>query len=230
MHSPSPGTAEPAETPRLHVVKEEPAHAPTPATRRPAPWLKPLVFACACLPAGKIALDLVRNHLGADPIAQILNRLGWWTLFFLAAVLACTPLKITLKWTWPMRVRRMLGLFAFFYGLLHFVTYVAVDQGLDLDAIWKDIVKRKFMTVGFAALMTLVPLAVTSTNGWVRRIGFARWKRVHRLVYVAAGLGVIHFIWRVKADLREPLTFGAVIALLLVLRLYPTLRAAVSRA
>ncbi len=193
-------------------------------SRRPSRGLKPVVFATACLPLAKIGVDLLRNHLGADPIAEVLNRLGWWTLFLLLAVLACTPAKLIFHVTWPMRVRRMLGLFAFFYGVVHFATYVGVDQAFDFDAIGKDIVKRKFMTIGFAALMALVPLAVTSTNAMVRRLGYVRWKRLHRLIYVAAVFGVIHFVWRVKADLREPLAFGAVVALLLAVRLADAVR------
>ena len=197
---------------------------PKTESRRPARWLKPVVFSIACLPLLKLGADAAFQKLGADPIALVLNRLGWWTLFSLTAVLACTPLKLVFKWTWPMRVRRMLGLFAFSYALLHFTTYLVLDQGLALNDILADIVKRKFITVGFAALLLLTPLAVTSTNRMVRRLGFERWKRLHRLVYLAALCGIVHFVWRVKADLREPLTFAAVIALLLLIRLFAAFR------
>jgi methionine sulfoxide reductase heme-binding subunit len=186
--------------------------------RRPSRGLKPVVFTVACLPLAKIGVDLLRDGLGADPIAEILNRLGWWTLVSLCVVLSCTPLKLIFHLTWPMRVRRMLGLFAFFYGVLHFSTYLGLDQNFDFQAILKDIVKRKFITIGFLALMMLLPLALTSTDRMVRRLGYLRWKKLHRLVYVAAICGVIHFVWRVKADLRAPLTFAAIVALLLGIR------------
>jgi sulfoxide reductase heme-binding subunit YedZ len=202
---------------------------PKAEARRPSRWLKPVVFAIACAPLLKVGADAAFGRLGADPIAEVLNRLGWWTLFSLTAVLACTPLKVLFKWTWPLRVRRMLGLFAFFYGVLHFGTYLVLDQGFDFHDILADIVKRKFMTIGFAALVLLTPLAITSTNRMVRRLGFERWKKLHRLIYVAAICGVVHFVWRVKADLREPLAFGAVIALLLMVRLIVAIRASAAK-
>ena len=148
-----------------------------------------------------------------------MNRLGFWTLFLLVASLAATPIKLVTGWTWPMRLRRMLGLYAFLYACLHFAVYLALDQGFDLGDIGRDIVKRKFITVGFAALLLLVPLAVTSTDGWVKRLGFRRWKRLHRLAYVAAVLGVVHFVWRVKADLLVPSIFATVLAVLFGVRI-----------
>jgi sulfoxide reductase heme-binding subunit YedZ len=180
----------------------------------------------------KIAVDLAAGRLGANPIETILNRLGFWTLTLLTASLVPTPARALLGIAWPIRVRRMLGLFAFSFATLHLVFYVAVDQGLDLAVLAADVAKRKFMTVGFTAWLLLVPLAVTSTDAWVRRLGFARWKRLHRLVYVAAVLGVIHFTWRVKADLTRPLVAAAIIGLLLALRFVPARRpgAAASRA
>jgi sulfoxide reductase heme-binding subunit YedZ len=128
-------------------------------------------------------------------------------------------MKIVFGWTFQMRVRRMIGLFAFFYASLHFATYVALDQGFDLSDIAKDIVKRKFITIGFLAFVLLVPLAITSTDRAVKRLGFRRWKRLHRLAYAAAVLGVIHFVWRVKADLLQPAIFAAVLAVLFVVRI-----------
>jgi len=169
--------------------------------------------------------DLALGRLGANPIEAILNRLGFWTLTLLAASLVPTPARSLLGLSWPIRLRRMLGLFAFTYGTLHLLFYVGVDQGLDVALLAKDVAKRKFMTVGFAAWLTLVPLAVTSTDAWVRRLGFARWKRLHRLVYLAAILGVLHFVWRVKADLSRPLVHASVIGLLLAVRLLPARRA-----
>jgi methionine sulfoxide reductase heme-binding subunit len=132
--------------------------------------------------------------------------------------LAITPLRIVTGWGGAVRYRRRIGLFAFFYACLHFLTYVAVDQFFDAAAIVEDIVKRKFIAVGFAAFVLLIPLALTSSDRAVRRLGYVRWKTLHRLAYAAAALGVIHFVWRVKADLREPLLFAAVAALLFGVR------------
>jgi sulfoxide reductase heme-binding subunit YedZ len=172
----------------------------------------------ALIPAARTGWHFYSGALGPNPIAEALNQLGFWTLVLLLAGLACTPLKILTGWAFPLRLRRMLGLEAFLYACLHFVTYFAVDQFFDFGEIWKDIVKRKFITVGFAALLMLIPLAVTSTNAMVKRLGFPRWKRLHRLVYLAATCGVIHFAWRVKSDLRQPLLFAFVLAVLLVIR------------
>ena len=140
------------------------------------------------------------------------------------ASLLCTPLKIAGGWSWGVRLRRMLGLFAFFYASLHFLTYLIVDQSLNLRAVFDDVTKRNFILVGFLALVTLIPLAITSTNGMVRRMGFVRWKRLHRLAYVAGCLGALHFIWRVKVDLREPAIFASILAAGLVLRGFDTVR------
>jgi sulfoxide reductase heme-binding subunit YedZ len=183
--------------------------------------LKPGVFALCLLPLAKLGLDAVRADLSANPIAEIMNRLGFWTLSLLLLSLAATPLKTLFGFTAQMRVRKMVGLFAFFYGTLHFATYLALDQAFDLADIGADIVKRKFITIGFAALVTLVPLAVTSRDGAVKRLGFRRWKRLHRLVYLAAVLGVVHFVCRVKADYLEPSLFALTLAALLLARLVP---------
>jgi methionine sulfoxide reductase heme-binding subunit len=187
-----------------------------PRTRRLV-WIA--VFAACCIPLALIGADALRGRLGANPIATIMNRLGFWTLVLLVSSLLPTPLKILFDWSEPIRLRRMLGLFAFFYAFLHFSTYVGVDQFFDLPAILADIVKRKFITIGFLAFVLLVPLALTSNDRAVRRFGFVRWKRLHRLVYVAAICGVIHFIWRVKADLLQPLIFAGVLMVLFAVRL-----------
>jgi len=176
------------------------------------------------LPLVKMAVDALHHGLGANPIEEILNRLGFWTLVFLLSSLAPTPLRTVFGWTGLVPFRRMIGLFAFFYASLHLATYAGIDQALDAEAILADVVKRKFITVGFLAFLLLVPLALTSSNRAVRRLGFVRWKRIHRLSYAAAVLGVVHFIWRVKADLREPLVFAAALGLLLGIRLLPWLR------
>jgi len=172
----------------------------------------------AMLPAVRLALQAFSDDLGPNPIAEAENRLGFWTLTMLLVTLAPTPIKIVTGWKWPLRLRRMLGLETFAYVCLHFGLYLAVDQGFDLGEIWKDIAKRKFITVGFAAFLLLIPLAITSTDGMVRRLGFPRWKRLHRLIYVVAVLGVVHFVWRVKSDLRQPALFAGVLAVLLAVR------------
>jgi sulfoxide reductase heme-binding subunit YedZ len=184
----------------------------------PHPWLEPAAFAGGLVPIATIVLRGVRGQLGADPIAQALNQLGLVALIFLVAALACTPAKTLAGVTWPLRIRRMLGLFAFFYAALHVTTYVAVDQRFDWAAIFADLTKRRFIYVGATTFALLVPLAVTSTNGWVRRLGFPVWKRLHRLAYLATILAVVHFTWRVKKDLSEPVAYGAVLAALLLVR------------
>ncbi len=188
------------------------------AHRRPLPWLGPGVLAGALVPIAVIVLRGWRGDLGADPIAQALNQLGLIALVFLVAALGCTPLKLLTGWTWPMRIRRELGLLGFLYALLHVSTYVGLDQGFDWAAIWADVTKRKFIFVGALAFVLLVPLAATSTAGAVRRLGFARWQRLHRLAYVATGLAAVHFYWRVKSDVREPLLYAAILGVLLLVR------------
>jgi methionine sulfoxide reductase heme-binding subunit len=187
--------------------------------RTPLPWLKPAVFTGSLIPIATIVLRAWDNRLGADPIAQVLNQLGLLALVFLVMALGCTPLKAIVGWTWPMRLRRMLGLFAFCYALLHVITYTALDQGFDWRAIADDIVKRKFIFVGFLTFVMLVPLAATSTNAAIRRLGYPRWKRLHRLAYVAPVLAVVHFIWRVKRDVHEPVTYAVILAILLLVRI-----------
>ena len=145
-------------------------------------------------------------------------------MVFLLASLSCTPLKVVLGWKWPLRIRKTLGLFAFFTALSHFVVYSALDQGLAVSAIWQDIVKRPFITLGMAGLLSMLPLAVTSTKEALQRLGPKRWKLLHRLAYVAAAAGVAHYFLRVKKDIREPLIYGAVLALLLGVRLLNWLR------
>jgi methionine sulfoxide reductase heme-binding subunit len=171
------------------------------------------------LPAARIGWLLAEGQLGANPVAEALNRLGFWALTLLLASLAPTPIKILTGWTWPIALRKMLGLLAFGYACLHFAVYVGVDQFFDFGEIVADIVKRKFITVGFAALVLLVPLAATSTSGMVKRLGARRWNKLHRLVYLAAALGVVHFVWRVKADLFQPLVMAAVLTALMAVRL-----------
>jgi sulfoxide reductase heme-binding subunit YedZ len=196
-------------------------------TSRPRRWpLQAAAIALGLLPLAKIVADGLAGRLGANPIELVQDRLGFWTLTFLALSLVPTPAHDLLGLAWPVRVRRTVGLLAFSYASLHLVWYVGIDQVGDVGLLVKDVTKRKFMTVGFVAWLALLPLAVTSTSRWVRRLGYVRWKRLHRLVYAAALLGVVHFIWRVKADLRRPIWFAVAIGVLLALRLVPRRRTA----
>lgn len=192
---------------------------PNPRSGTPFPWLKPGVFVGALAPLAAILARAATGALGADPIAQALNQLGLVALALLVASLACTPLKTLFGWTWVIRIRKELGLFAFFYALLHVSTYAGLDQSFHLARILADVLERKFIFVGLAAFVLLVPLAATSTQLAVRSLGFVRWKRIHRLVYPAACLASVHFIWRVKKDRREPLIYAGLLAGLLLIRL-----------
>jgi sulfoxide reductase heme-binding subunit YedZ len=208
--------------------------------------LKPALFLASLGPFAWLVWAALTGNLSANPLSDITNETGVWTLRFLCITLAITPLRRVSGWHAVIRFRRMTGLFAFFYGTLHFLTYVIADRyaGLDLTngyltrgvlhelmmSVGEDIYKRPFITVGFTAWTTLVPLAITSTTGWIRRLGGRRWNRLHRLVYVTATLGVIHYWWLVKADIRRPLAYGAVVATLLGFRLWWTNRPLVSRA
>ncbi|HEU0106829.1 MAG TPA: protein-methionine-sulfoxide reductase heme-binding subunit MsrQ [Vicinamibacteria bacterium] len=186
--------------------------------RRPLPWLNPGIFMGAMAPAVTILMRARSGALGANPIAEALNELGLIALVLLIASLACTPLKTLLGWTWPMRARRLIGLLAFTYAALHLTVYAGLDQGLDFRAVLADVVKRRFIFVGFAAFVMMIPLALTSTGASVRRMGYVKWKQLHLLVYPAALCAVIHFVWRVKKDLREPLVYAAILGALLLVR------------
>lgn len=191
----------------------------------PDVWLKPGVLIGALVPLFAIALSAFRGTLGANPVADVLNQLGLLALVFLLASLAATPLKQLLGWTWPLRIRRLLGLLAFFYATLHLITYVAVDRFGELSTLLEDVLARPFITVGFFAWLLLLPLALTSTRASIKRLGFRSWKRLHQLSYLAGLLAVVHFTLRVKQDLGEPLTYGAILAVLLGIRLYAWLGA-----
>jgi sulfoxide reductase heme-binding subunit YedZ len=174
--------------------------------------------ALCSLPLALLALDGIDGGLGANPIEEVTHRTGWWTLALLLATLSITPLRRATGWNRIAPLRRTIGLAAFFYSCLHVLTYFGLDQLFALDYLAEDIAERPYITVGFTAWLILVPLAVTSTRGWIRRLG-RRWQRLHRLVYLAGLLGVVHFLWLVKADSREPLIFGAVLLVLLAVRL-----------
>lgn len=192
----------------------------------PLPWLKPGLFVGALAPLLVMVVEAIQGTMGANPVAEIENVLGLAALVLLLASLACTPARRLFGWTWTARIRRELGLFAFFYVALHFLTYVLLDQGLDPGRIVEDIVKRPFITVGFAALVLLVPLAFTSTTASIRRLGYRRWQLLHQLAYVAGVLGVIHFFWRVKIDVSQPLLYAGVLGALLLVRVFFWLRTA----
>jgi sulfoxide reductase heme-binding subunit YedZ len=189
-----------------------------PAWRR---LVKPLLFVACAAPLAALllrAFSVGGLSLGANPIEAIMDQLGQWGLRLLLLTLLVTPLAVTLHKPWILKVRRMVGLFAFGYIALHFLTWLILDKWLEISAIIEDIGKRPFITVGFAAFLMLIPLAVTSTAGWMRRLG-RRWHSLHRLIYPAAILGCVHFWWQVKADIREPLLYSVILALLLGWRL-----------
>ena len=182
--------------------------------------LKPVVFAVCLLPMAVLLWRATAGGLGPNPQEAINRYLGDWALRFLLIALAVTPLRGLTGWATLTRFRRMLGLFAFFYAFMHLTSYIAVDQFFDWAAIWKDIVKRNYITIGMIAFAILVPLAATSTKGMVKRLGGKRWQTLHRAVYVAGILGVVHFYMMVKADVREPLIYAGILAFLLGWRLY----------
>lgn len=190
------------------------------SARRVKPW----VFAACLIPLGMLVWRAFTGHLSANPIEFVTHRTGDWTLRFLLIALAVTPARRLFGWSWAAGFRRMFGLFAFFYAVLHFSTYLVLDFFFAFDLILDDIVERRYVTAGFAAFVMLVPLAVTSTPGMVRRLGGERWRRLHRLAYVAAAAGVVHYLWLVKIDIRPPLAYAAVLTLLLGVRLWFRLR------
>ncbi len=192
---------------------------PNPSPRQLAA-LKAVVFAACVAPAARLGWLAWRGGLGANPIEVITRSTGWWTLALLAVTLSVTPLRRALGAPWLLRLRRMLGLFAFGYAVLHFTTYLWLDQFFELSEIARDVVKRPFITVGFTAFVLLLPLAATSTNAMVRRLGARHWQRLHRAVYGIAALGVLHFWWLVKRDITEPALFALIIGALLAARLW----------
>jgi methionine sulfoxide reductase heme-binding subunit len=176
--------------------------------------LKPIVFLAALLPLAQLIFRQLTTGLGANPVEVMTHRTGLTALILLFITLAITPLRKLTGLYWLIQYRRMLGLFAFFYACLHFLIYAVLDQSLDLASVTKDVYKRPFITVGFLAFILMFPLALTSTKGWIRRLG-KRWQQLHRLIYVSAAAGALHFFWLVKKDKREPLIYAAVLALLL---------------
>ena len=202
-------------------------------------WIKLVLFIASLIPLGLLLWKFFGAHpsdmstwgagLGANPIEAITHTTGDWTLRFLLASLAITPARKLLHLPSLIKFRRMLGLFAFFYACLHFTTYIWLDKFFNLHEMLADVAKRKFITVGFTAFVLLIPLAVTSTAGWIRRLGGKRWQALHRLIYFSAIAGVIHYLWLVKADIRKPLEYGAVLAVLLGYRLLVWIQPVIKR-
>ena len=179
-----------------------------------------VVMFLACLgPLARLGWKAYNGLLGANPIEVITHSTGDWTLIFLCVTLAVSPLRMLTKQYWLIRFRRMLGLFAMFYGTLHFTTYIWLDKFFDVHEMVKDVAKRPFITMGFTAFVLMIPLAITSTRGWISRLGGKRWNLLHRLIYFSAIAGVIHYVWLVKKDLTKPLEYAAVLTVLLGYRL-----------
>jgi sulfoxide reductase heme-binding subunit YedZ len=181
-------------------------------------WAKVLLFAICLVPLAGLGWCAWSNKLTANPIEFITRYTGTWTIRFLVLTLAITPLRKVLGSPDLIRFRRMIGLFAFFYGMLHFTTYIWLDKFFDLGEMFKDVVKRPFITAGFIAFVLMIPLAITSTAGWIRRMGGKRWQRLHRLIYVSGIAGVVHYYWLVKSDIREPLLYASLVGILLLYR------------
>ncbi len=181
-------------------------------------WTKAVLFLVCLGPLAAIIWPFVRGYILPNPLEFIQHGTGDWTLRFLVITLTITPLRQLLHLPELIRFRRMLGLFAFFYACLHFTTYLWFDKLFDVHEIWKDVYKRPFITVGFLAFTLLIPLAITSTAGWIRRLGGRRWRILHRAIYVSAVCGVIHYYWQVKSAVIRPLTYGAIVGLLLAWR------------
>jgi sulfoxide reductase heme-binding subunit YedZ len=193
-------------------------------------YSKPFLFLACLIPAAWLTWVALHDALGATPIPEITHVTGDWTLRFLVITLTITPLRKLTGWNAAIRYRRMLGLFAFFYATLHLLTYVVLDQNLGWSYIGGDIAKRPYITMGLLAFTAMLPLAVTSTAGWIRRLGGKRWQQLHRLIYLSAIAGVVHYWWLVKIDITSPLRYAAILAVLFGIRLwYASRRSAASR-
>ena len=181
-------------------------------------WIRPVLWVLVLSPIAWMIARGVMGDLGANPIERLEDETGRWILRLLAGSLAVSPLVSLTRWGWLIRERRFLGLAAFAYAVLHLNVYIGLDNFFDVDDIVKDVLKHLYVTVGMTAFLLLVPLAITSTKGWIRRLGGKRWNRLHRLVYVAATAGCIHFMWAVKKDKTEPILYAAVFVGLFALR------------
>lgn len=182
-------------------------------------FLKIGLFLAGLAPLARLGWKAYAGLLGANPIEVITHSTGDWTLIFLCVTLSVTPLRMLTRQYWLIKLRRMLGLFAFFYGVLHFTTYIWLDKFFDVGEMIKDVAKRPFITVGFTAFVLMIPLAITSTKGWIRRLGGNRWNWLHKLIYMSATAGVVHYVWLAKADLTKPIRYAVVVGLLLSYRI-----------
>jgi sulfoxide reductase heme-binding subunit YedZ len=207
------------------------AVAPAKPVRSPKPfqWLKQGIFLGGMMPL-VVLMYRAAIHVMTNAKEEMLNQFGLLALICLICSLACTPLKMLFGWTWPLRVRKMLGLLAFFYAFLHFLVYFIALKGADIAAIVADVTKRPFIIVGFCAFLILIPLAITSSSKIIARMGAERWQRLHRLVYAAGILAAVHFFMRVKLDVTEPLIYGGILVFLLGVRLFYFLRRKPTRA
>lgn len=196
------------------------AAPPAPRRKLARRWIKPLVFAASLVPLAMLAWAAYRDQLGANPIETLEIETGVWTLRFLVLTLAVTPARRLFGWNWLIKYRRMIGLFTFFYATVHLSTYIGLDMFFNVGDIVHDVTKHLYITVGMAAWILLLPLALTSTTGWVRRLGGKRWQALHRAIYAIAILGTVHYWWGVKKDIQRPLLYAAVFALLLGYRLW----------
>jgi len=185
---------------------------------------KPVVWLACLTPAALLLYNGFQGELGANPVETITNTTGIWALRLIVAGLAITPLRWTTGLNPLINYRRIVGLFAFFYGTLHFLTYFILDHQLEFGGVWDDVVKRPYVTAGFTAFVLMIPLAITSTTGWIRRMGGKRWNLLHRLVYITALAAVLHYFWKVKLDATFPINYGIGVAILLGIRLWRNLR------
>jgi methionine sulfoxide reductase heme-binding subunit len=193
-------------------------------------WAKVIVFLLGVMPLGFLGWRALNSNLTANPVEFITHFTGDWTIRFLIFTLCISPFRKLLRLPELIRFRRMLGLFAFSYVCLHFLTWLVIDQQFNLHDMWADVLKRRFITVGFTAFVLLIPLAITSTASWIRRLGGKRWQQLHRAIYIAAVCGVIHYYWLVKSDIRMPVFYGVLVGLLLLWRFFDFLKRRGSRA
>ena len=180
--------------------------------------LKPALWFACLTPIALLVYDGFTDNLTANPIEKITNTTGIWTLRLIVATLAISPLRWATGWNQLIQYRRAVGLFAFFYGSLHFMTFFLFDHRFDFRAMWEDVLKRPYITAGFTGFVLMIPLAVTSTTGWIRRMGGRRWNLLHRLIYITALAGVLHYFWKVKLDATNPVYYGVVVIALLAVR------------
>ena len=185
-----------------------------------SPWTKRTLFLACLIPLAILGWRGYQGNLTANPIEFITHYTGDWTIRFLLITLAVTPLRMLLNRPQVTRFRRMFGLFAFFYGVCHFSIWFVLDKFFSLPEMWADVLKRRYITVGMLGLLIMIPLALTSTQGWVKRLGYAQWQKLHRIVYIAPAAGVVHYWWLVKSDIRLPAMYGAILAVLLGYRVY----------